>query len=573
MALTPNRYTYSQFPAPADSQTEWTEAMGHMVVKRGYHQNPVKPEDEILIESLKGVQNFLGTLIQSTEDKWFYDEHGQAPRMHTREISSNVWLPALGGRQTRVCQREETQYWTFTPLAGADPQNLAKTKRVSAYVVYDQPENPTEPTDADTTAALGAADVTPGPTRDRLFHTGRLWSEANNKGTIIPEEGKNQFTVWVPDVITVTDLVDEEWDRWILVTVTKNALRPGDVQVSDPTEIKKPNIRYSLPVPLDPPELTALGLNDGVKLEVEGGGASLPGGWLNDDIEIVPERYKIFRAIISEPDRTSTPDWSDWWDDGDEPTERNRSVIETTATTELDGTPASPLPAVTGHSEPHDPDPPEPDYETYFELIATVESEHQRFEQGRGYATFTDVDVVNGGEYEYYAASEWGKDESPHSNHETVSYSGSEDRSYRIRIRKGVEEDEANGVQADHVDLLAPDDPSLTDDDYGSVYEFEIPTSDEPLDVAIEVAERQFQQRQKPDSIQFEVLTPLTLEFASPVTTPSIDWVATGNGLIMESQTVAQSYVVVGWKRGVKRDPTGKWGDPKTTITCQEYPR
>lgn len=573
MALIPNRYTYSQFPSPVEAETPWTEAMGNTVVKRGYHQNPAKPDDEILIESLKAVQNFKGTSISETEDKWTINEHGQAPQMHTRTIRSNVYLPGLGARNNREVQTEETQYFALTPLAGKDPNNLTKTTRVSAYVVYDQPEDPTKATDGDTTTALADADVTPGPTRDRLFHTGRLWSEANSKGTIIPEEGHNQFTTWIDDVVTKTDHVDEEWDRWIIVTVTKNALRPGDVQVSDPREIRKPNIRYKLPVPLDPPELQASGSNDGIPLKASKGGCLLPGGWLNDEINIVPERYKFYRAILSEPDRTSNPDWADWWEDGSEPTERNRSIIETTSTTDLDGTPTDPVPAGSGHSEPHDPEPPPPEDEIYFELIATVDNQESTQLYGRGYAEFVDHDVVDGGEYEYYATCEWGKDESGHSNHETVTHSGDEGRSYRIAVRAGVEEDEANGVRADHVDILAPDDPSITADDYGSVYEFEVPTPDEPYDVAVEIAERQFQKRQSPKVVQFNVLSPLTLEFGSRVGLPSITWTARGNGLIMESQTVANEYAVVGWQRHVRRRPDGKWDDPNTTLKCQEYPR
>jgi hypothetical protein len=543
--------------------------MGSMVIKRGYHQNPAKENDEILLESTTSVQNFHGTELQVVEEKWSIDRHGAPPTMYTRETWSNAYLPALGGRSLRKVQTEETQYWTFTPLAGNNVQNLAKTRRISGYVVYDQPEDPTQATDGDTQSALADAGVDAGSTRDRLFHTGKLWSEATSKATVIPEEGHNQFTAWVDDVITIVDRVEEEWDRWILVTVTKNALRPGDVQVSEPREIKKQGIKYSLPVPLDPPELDCTPLSEGVRCEVKGGGAYLPGGWLNDDIHISPEQYKIYRAVTTEPARTSTPDWADWWEDGEEPPERDRSVIEDTAVTGFDGTPKSALPPTSGHSEPHDPDPPEPEGDTYFELIATIENAQDITLAGFGYGEHLDLDVVPNGEYEYYATCTYGSEESEHSNHENVTYTGTENRAYRIAVHKGAEE--VNGTPVDHVDLTAPDDPSMTDDDYGSVMEWEIPTPDE---VSSEIAERVFQQRQTPDILALEILTPLIgLEYAMQVGLPNVEWTTTTDDLIQESQTVANDYVLVGYHRTIERKADGTWSSPRTTLRLQEYPR
>jgi hypothetical protein len=574
MALIPTNYTYAFFPAPVEVQAEWTEAMGNMMVKRGYHQNPAKPDDEVLIESRKVVQNFYGTAIQIVDDKWTIDRHGAPPTMHVRTTQANVYLPALGGRALRKVQEDETYYWCFTPLAGNNTENLAKTRRTSAYVVYDQPEDPTKATDSETGEALEDAEVTPGPVKDRLFHTGRMWSEATAKGTVIPEEGHNQFTQWVTDVLTETDLVDEEWDRWILVTVKKNALRPGDVQVSEPREIKKQGIRYSLPVPLDPPALECTPLSDGVRCQITGGGALLPGGWLNDEIVIVPEKYKLYRAKLSEPDRTSTPDWADWWVDGQEPAERVRTVLEDTTVTDLDGVPTSPLPPTSGHTEPHDPEPPEPEYETYFELIATLDNQEDAQVAGQGYAEYTDQDVMTGGEYEYYATCTYGNDESEHSNHEQVTYTGTENRSYRIVVRTGVEEDAANGVEADHVDIIAPDDPSLVIDDYGAVLELEIPTSDPPATVAQEVGDRQFQQRQTPDVISLDVLTPLLgLEYGLQLVLPNIDWTTYSDGLVQATRTVAEQYMLVGYTRIMERRADGTWSSPNTTLRMQEYPR
>jgi hypothetical protein len=574
MALVPNRTVYAQFPAPVDNQADWTEAMGNMVIVRGYHQNPAKPEDEILIESTTSVQNYWGEELSVVEEKWSIDRHGAPPTMYTRSTYSNQFLPALGGRQLRLCQVEETHYWTFTLLAGNNTENLAKTRRISGYVVYDQPADPTQATDSDTANALTDAGVTPGATRDRLFHTGRLWSDATSKGVIIPEEGHNQFTQWVPDVITVTDRVDEEWDRWILVTITKNALRPGDVQVSEPREIKKDGIRYSLPVPLEPPTLSTTNLTNGVRLKVEGGGAHLPGGWHMDDVYIPPEQYKIYRATISEGDRTDDTNWNDWWEEGAEPATRNRLVIEDTDVTDFDGAPASPLPPTSGHTEPHDPDPPAPEPETYFELIATLDNERTLDLPDAGYASFVDLDVLDAGVYEYYATCTYGNDESPDSNHETVTYSGSEGRSFRIAVRAGVEEDAANGVQADHVDILAPDEPSLVWDDYGSVFEYEIPTHDDVEEVATEIAERQFSERQTPDVITLDVLTPIIgLEYGSQVVLPNVDWTTYTDGLVQDSQTIENQYVLVGYYRTMERKADGTWGSPTTTLRLQEYPR
>lgn len=592
MALVPTRYIDTQHPTPVGSQKEWAEQMGNMVVHLGYYQNPANPDDEILIESMKSAQNYYGTEIQRTTDTWQIERPKSPPVMHTREIQSNVWLPKLGGSQLRVVQTEETQYWCFTPLAGANPQNLAKTRRVSGFVVYDTPMDPTKPTDADTAAALEAQDVTPGPTRDRLFHTGKLWSEAMQKGVIIPEEGHNQRTVWMDDVITETDLVDEEWDRWIITTVTKNALRPGDITISEPREIKKDNIRYSLPVPLDPPKLKVFPGHLGVQCEVSEGGADLPGGWLNDDIRILPETYKVYRAITQEPERDGDTNFNNFWDDGNEPTVRNRGVIENTAVVDLDGTPADPLPPQSGHVEPHDPEPPEPEPEIVFELIATLFNEHSSPAQGNGYASFIDPDVEDTGEYEYFATCTYGSDESTHSNHESIVYSGDSGRSYRIKLRKNVPEDSANGVHADVIDLLPPREPTLDPgsgsgstggdagldfddfDDYGSVFEFEIPTSDDPVGVATEVGDRQYTQRVKPDLVTFDVLTPIPgLDFGMSITLPETSWEAYGNGLHLSTRTIAERYMLVGFVRKISRSASGDWGKPSTTLKCMEYPR
>jgi hypothetical protein len=554
--------------------------MGQMSIYRGYYVNPAKPDEEILVESTKSVQNRKGSEIQRVVEQWIIDRPGSPPRQYKRTTYSSAYLPGIGGysyyQGPRKVQEEETDYWAFTPLAGNNPENLGKTRRISGYVVYDQPENPTAPTDGDTTNALAQADITPGPVRDRIFHTGRLWSEANHMGNVIPEEGHNQWVEWVPNVIVEHDLVDEEWDRWIVTTVTKNALKPGDVEISEPREIKKDNIRYQLPVPLDPPEIEVIAGHNGNKVEIAKGGAVLK-GWWQWDLRILPENYKLYRAVLSEPDRTENSDWQDWWKDGDEPPPRIRTIIEDTAVTELDGgAPADPLPPGSGHTEPHDPEPPEPPPEIYFELIATLDNIHDRPEEGLGYAEFLDPDIEANGEYEYFATCTWGDDESPDSNHVIVTASGSPSRSYRIALRTGVEDDVSNGVLADHIDILAPDDPGLIDPDLGSTMEFEVPVPEDPLQLAEEIADRQFAERVAATAIKFDTLSPIPgLEFGAAVTLPNVAWAAFNGaaGIRIDSQTVSERYVLVGFERWAERDVNGEWSTPVTTLTLQEYPR
>jgi hypothetical protein len=64
--------------------------------------------------------------------------------------------------------------------------------------------------------------------------------------------------------------------------------------------------------------------------------------------------------------------------------------------------PASPPPVEPPPDSPPPASPPpvEPPPEVYFELIATLDNEHERPEEGRGYAAFLDPDVVDGGEYD-----------------------------------------------------------------------------------------------------------------------------------------------------------------------------
>jgi len=562
MALIATKYVDSTLEIPAE-WSEATEQVGGITTQLGYYVHP-QNEDEVLISSKRIVLNKYGTEIRRDEEEWMYEVYKGPPIEYKRECWSNVYLPGIGGRTLRKVEEEEVVYWPFTPFTDGD--NLGCTRFLSAYVVYDLPLDPTKATTGDEQDSQQGAGLKPTTINGRIIHSGKLWVNANMDNSVIPQSGTKQSTIWVPHVIVEHDIIDEEPDRWIIWTVRKHALRSGAVEVIGPKEIKKTGFTYRLPYPIGPPKLKSLSSTGGVYSEIFGGGALITNRWIPaNKFSIKPEKYKLYRKKLSEPERSPADDPYGWWKTPPTIPDKTGSIIETTAVVDFDGDPASALPGQTTFDEPHDPEPVDPPEEAAFILIATADNMKDR-NKDEGWADYLDTDVVDGGEYEYYATAVIGDDESPESNHQIILFNGTADR--RLRISKRVTEEGAV-----ETDAAAPDDPSIPQEDFGEIAEFEIHTTDDPIEVTEEIAERQFAVASNEDQeITLDILIPLLgLEYGQKVILPQVVWKALGSGIEMTSQTIGDEYMLKGFTLKVARDNNGKWSSQKTILLLQEH--
>ncbi len=570
MALVPNYWTDTTIDIPFDEvpQSEWTERLKTASIRSGFYrapnQGPAKGrsaagDDSILLEKRTSITNQYGWEIRRDVESWTYEIVNGPPMGYDRTTYSNCYLPGIGGGNTAVrkVEEEKTDYFTFTPLTDGD--NLGRIRRISAYVVYTQPLDPTKSASAESKAKANERGMTDGSLEDRIVSTGKLWSEATRDGTIVPELDAAQVTKWVDGVIEEHDIIEEQIDRWIVWTIVKNALRPGHVEIRGPRDVKKEAFVYQFPFPIEPPVIKAFASNDGIKIEVSKGGAHWTTPYFRQDVSIPADKYNIYRRKVSEPARAADDDLYGWWETA--PTaEGPRSIITNTAVKDFAGSTTDPVPTPTSYTEPGDPDPPDEGKETAFSLIATVDNENVDRRWDRGYAEHLDGDVVATAEYEYYATAVIADSESPESNHEIVTAPANVFS--RLTVRNF---DDGRGA-----DVVAPDDPNVPDDDFGEVEEFDIPTEDID-DVIEDIAERQFAANEPGYQIELEVLMPLLgLEYGQTITTPSIQWEAWGNQIEMETQTDAEDWMLVGFSMRFARAQDGRWSSQRTRLTLQE---
>ena len=572
MALVPNFWLDSVIDVPI-TPNEWTESLGAMAIRSGYYKasgqgsskgRSSAGDDSILIEKSQTLTNQYGNVMRNDEEEWSYEVVNGPPQEYRRETKWGGYLPGIG-RGLRVVEREKTQYWTFTPWTDGD--NLGRTRLISAMCVYDLPVEPDKPATDEAKEKAVAAQLLPGNLQSQILATGRIWSEGNKNSSFIEQAGAPQAVKWVEDVIIEHDVVQEQPDRWLIWTVIKNKLKPQDVQIKGPRDIKKTGFVYQYPYPVDPPKLDVSNRTEGIQCEVEGGGSEIINKYfgLKGTIGIPPDKYNIYRRKVTDPPRTPDPDLYDWYDVAP-PLPGERKIITDTAATLLDGSPTTPanstLPAQTAYTEPGDDSEADEPYETAFELIATVTNAKvvQRYDSG--YAEFYDQDVVDGAEYEYYATALIAETESPDSNHELITYSGPEHHHHRILSFDG-------GAEA-----TAPEDPAIPDTDYGEVEEFDVPLDEEEGDIEElieDVAERTFAKNEPDFVIDLDVLIPLLgLEYGQMVELPVIDWEVYANGFHVSQETENDDWMLVGFKMDFSRDPDGKWKSQRTKLRLQE---
>lgn len=572
MALVPNFWTDTMLDVPM-TPNEWTESLGSMAIRSGYYKGAGQGsskgrsssgDDSILLEKLQTLTNQYGSVMRRDDENWSYEVVNGPPQEYNRVTEWGGYLPGIG-RALRVVEREKTIYWAFTPWTDGD--NLGRTRLISAYCVYDLPVEPDEDATVSQKQKAIDAGMIPGNKQNLILATGRVWSEGNKNSSFVEQAGAPQMVKWVDEVIVEHDVVEEQPDRWLIWTIIKNKLKPQEVQVKGPRDIKKTGFIYQYPYPIDPPKLDVSNRSEGIHCEVKGGGSEIINKYfgLSGSIQIPADKYNIYRRKVTDPPRTGDPDLYDWWDVAP-PLPSERKIITNTAATLLDGSPTTPpnstLPAQTSYAEPGDDSEPEEPYETAFELIATVTNEKVEQRYDSGYAEFYDQDVVDGAEYEYYATALIAEAESPDSNHELITYSGPEHHHHRLGLFEG-------GAEA-----TAPEDPQIPDTDYGEVEEHDVPVDVDEGDleeVIEEVAERTFAKNEPDFRIDVDVLIPLLgLEYGQMVELPVIDWEVYSNGLHVSQETENDDWMLVGFKMDFSRNPDGTWRSQRTKLTLQE---
>jgi len=536
-----------------------TEGLGSTTIYTGHYKNPTRPDEETLIDRTKIVTNQNGTEIRKDDEHWQYNVPGGPPLRYDHIITARVYLPALG-RAFRKVQEETTYFWCFSPLTSGD--NLGRTKVVNAYVIYDLPEDPTKGLTGDALAKVINDGYQAGTFQDRIIATGKMWDQANATSAVVEDEGSTQTTKWIEGVIVKHNEVEEEFDKWTIWDTEKDALRAGGVKVSGPEYIRKESYTYKLPVPLGPPKIDASAQTDGIKIEIEGGGATISNSYFGPSgkYHVPPIGYNVYRKIAAEPERAADDDLYGWWETP--PTgPTSRLILTNTDVTDFAGAPASPLPTATTYDEPHDAEPEDPPRDTEFTRIAEVENTMGKEDVGK--ASFLDTDCEDTAEYEYYATAVYHTQESTDSNHETVTFSGDGGtRTYRIINRPDV------------IDAIAPIDPNYPEADFGEVITFDLPAID-PFEIAGEIADRQFAMNRAADfEIRVTVLYPLlSLEWGQKISIPNISWETYANALHLSTETDNDVWMLTGFSKSIRRDKKGVWRSPETILTLGERPR
>jgi hypothetical protein len=553
---------------------EWTESLGSMAIQEGYYKAPGQGsskgrssggDNSILIESHKTLTNQYGTIMREDEEHWSYDVVNGPTQEYNRETKWGGYLPGIG-RGLRVVETVKVIYWTFTPWTDGD--NLGRTRLISAYCVYDLPVEPDEDASAEAKQKATDAGMIPGNKQNLILQTGRIWSEGNKNSSFVEQAGAPQMVKWVDEVIVEHDVVVEQLDRWQIWTIVKNKLKPQDVQIKGPRDIKKTGFAYQYPYPVDPPKIKLQNRAEGINVEIRGGGSTIRNPYFGERgrIDIPADKYNVYRKKVTDPPRTGDPDLYDRWV-ADPSLPEERTIIGDTVVEEFDGTPASTLPSQTSYTEPGDDTPPEEPYETTFQLIATVDNANVAMRYDLAQGEFFDQDVVDGAEYEYYATAIISEAESPDSNHETIIYSGPEHHQYRM----GMLENERGA------DATPPVDPEIPDEDYGEVEEFDVPLDPEEGDlqeVMDEIAPRVFAQNEPDFRIDMDVLMPLLgLEYGQAVELPVIEWDVYANALHIGQETQNDDWMLVGFKMKFARTKEGNWTSQRTQLSLQERTR
>jgi hypothetical protein len=468
MALIPTYETQHELEGYVD-QDLFTEGQLRTVLRQGFYRDP-SMSDYQLIEREVVTSNQYGRVFHRVYEHWEYITPGGSPRQYRKEVWSTAYVPEVNpGRGLKLMEETIKVFWTFAPWA---KDALAYRAETNAWVVYDL--KPVEDLDSEAQQKLqdkgqkadGATD------EQKRYHvaSGRLWSEAVERGSVVERTDANQTARWVEGVVVEECDVTEEIDRYSVWTTTKMALRPGDVRVDGPRYVQKEDYTYTLDVEVGPPTIAAQDTTDrGVRLEARGGGANigfpLQTGTRHYDRK--PDKYKFFRKKVAEADREPDGDPFGLWDDEHAPV-RRLTVLGNVFVRDYDGQdlPQEGLPSPTSHSEPHDPSP-LPD--EGWRHVADADNQNPDLDYGEGFAVVFDNDVRSGGTYAYAAVAVVQSSESALSAPAEVEVAT--DTKSRGSVVIVTRED--GTLEGDYE---VPDDPQLQPlDEFGEVAEFDVP--------------------------------------------------------------------------------------------------
>ena len=527
-----------------ESADAYCEGVQTVVVKAGWHDDPATGES-IQVAGEKVMTNQYGIVIRQDLEEWDYDIAGAPPLEYRRETHAMVYLPGISSGRFTTTKVEEERI-VYYPWSAFQPgsANLSRRRVLSGYAIYDMRPQPDALT-AEEKEKLSDRGQNPEGSAGLIVDSARTWQQATSRGEIVEEASAPQVSKWVDPMETETEIVFEEMDKWTLYRIRKNHLRPGDTTFEGPEHRKKESWTYRLPVPVDPPSLSlSIDGDNGVRIEIEGGGATV------NSVKIPPEKYRLLRRTISEPDRSPEGDPFGLRSTPPEASSTARMWIDTN-TTELDGTPASSLPSQESYDEPGDTS--DPDTEGW-RLIAEPENAAGPRDDGR--AIVLDDDVLSTAVYEYVATAIIGRDESAPSERVQITYGGADHAS---RIRSHVRRTDDGSLE---IDVVAPLDPAFPE--YGDTVIFEdLPIllyEDTAGDFGDELGLRHFaDDRRERLEVELKTTIPLiTLERGQRVKIPKVEWTTTGNGLIITSETEQKTFELDGFRLGFTRRPDGK---------------
>jgi hypothetical protein len=521
-----------------------------MIVECGFYVDPATGK-EILIEKIVQSVSWYGRIMHRDEEYWTYDVAGAPPVAFLRNTYARSYLPKVNpGRGYKLMETEQA---TFIPWTWFQPgyPNLSSIRTFSGYCLYDMKPDRAELSaeakqklaDRDQDDGEGSGGATESGDPRLVIDSARTWREAADEAGVIEKSGSPQIAKWVDPFRVITETVFEELDKFLTYQTIDDRIRPGAPKHRGPQVTKKPEFKYRLPVEIDRPTITANLVENEIRLEVEGGGATVNG------VRVVPTKYRIMRRTAVAGDRGSSPDPFDRYLDDPPAVPPRRRVIVAVNIEGLDGTPRDPLPATTTYDEPGDATDPEAEG---WVVIADPENANAADEEG--FAAFVDTDLENGATYEYTATAVINSDESVPADIVSVAYNrGNRKSSIKVRTNRGEE-----GVL--EVDVIAPEDPLFPD--YGETVEFESPAvvyPDNAEEFGEEVGRRQFGKTREPKlRLALSANLPLTvIERGQLFTLPSVEWKTTGNELVIESETTAEEWILDGFRLRARRSDAG----------------
>lgn len=418
MALTPSQWRKTdsgKFP----EVNSLTTGLERVRIETGYQVDP-NTGKELVLEQITSVINRYGHEIRREHEWWTFESINALPSAHRKVIEARLWLPGQNYRTgLEKVQQDDTVYRLGTAYSNGP---LAYKRVVEGLCIYTTAHTEPDLTSATAQAKMrhqgrNVTDAAALKAKKLIPDSARSWETATREQRLIETPTAPQYTRW-QTLRQEVQSVDEDWRAWIITTVKKNCLIPGDLDMS--VEIRqKPNIRFSFPYAIPAPHLDAeprmFDGHLGAKLQVRGGDVVLPLPYpFDSEEERVPvTSYRFYRKVLSYTTTDQSRDPFHVWETP--PAEGEHSIF-TVQVRDENGDPI-PWPQPGAQTQPTEPDRNAESDESGWEMIAevlNVETDPEK--QGR--AAYFDPAVADARICEYYATAVIGDTDSPESNHE-----------------------------------------------------------------------------------------------------------------------------------------------------------